>query len=595
MLVKQLLLSILLVNRVLGQGDDSPGSKGSRDQPASAEEISEIITEEAGLPFNTISQGAPDAGDDDPGMEDDLAAINFAAQSTGAPPTTQQLGIPANTTQEQSEDGEWEDEESSYDEESEEELDDEARQEINMLQLADWSSQQLALKTSNRPQAPVLNDAAGLTGFQEYQHTKQPDKDGYIGPPLADYSWRTSVILSQELWNEFQGSMMDAYAPQKDLQDAPFWIWFTCKTIVEWSWSVENLFFRTKKYLDTKDAKLAQSLDQQFTKFWRNSYFLTNKHAGRKDYPANVPGLCDRGGLLGTPTKAQLDDIVLREPLSLELIRKLFMYEKLAPNEISISDDFFAHNWNVIEFNSFWGAHWITREFTPLMRDINLKLFPNRDLLANPFPRPLGVWKRREMGYYAYWQEKYNKVYKFLPVNFPYWEIWNATQSMQLVPEMPEMLLYATHATTVGFFRGPVAFLTEIFVDMAFKAASIARKSHIGADEDFAIPGANNRARTLFAMGFNALKGAAEKNDTSYIWTPKDGKPTGLDKWDDAAEIAKNEWRDEAIRRLVESSTKKVEEERKAKEKAKSGTQAKFQGNKPSNKNRNGFRKTKNG
>ncbi|KAF3908291.1 hypothetical protein AA313_de0206399 [Arthrobotrys entomopaga] len=597
MFVKQLLLGILLVNQVLGQGDESTGTKQSRDQPASPEEISEVITEEAGFPVDTLNQGAPDAGDNDPGMEDDLAAINFAVQSIGSPPTAQELGIPANPPAGKDEDEEWEDEDEDNIESADAGPDDETKKRLNMLALADWSSQQLAQKAGSRQQSPGLTDpsAAGLTGFARYKAPIQPDSTGYLGPPLGDYSWRTSIILNQKLWDEFQSDIMNAYSLK---EETPFFIWLFCKTIVSWSQSIETLFFHAENYLRVKDERLAVRLKQQYQKFWSNSYYLTNKDARKPNAKYNVPGLCDPGGFLASPTKAQVEDKEVREQMSIELIKTLFMYEKLAPNEISISEDLFMHTWNVVDLNSLWTANWLRNEFTPLMREINIQLFPNRDLLANTYPRPLGVWKRRELGYYAYWNEKYGKIYKYLPNGFPYWDVWSATQSMQSVPEMPEMLLYGLHATVVGFIRGPVAFLTEMFVDMAFKAWSIAQKSDIGADEDFAVPGTNNRARTIFAMGSGGLRNAAEKNDTTYVWSASP-EHRGLDKWDDAAEIAKNQWRDESLRKMIAA-------ERKAKERITQETrpgpqpdpQPNLQPNpRPNrinyNSNRPGFRKTK--
>ncbi|EPS36566.1 hypothetical protein H072_9816 [Dactylellina haptotyla CBS 200.50] len=496
MLPKRLLFGVFLLHRTLAQ---DPGNEGGEPESpdTNTQQVQDPIPVDI-LPeniapatsnFNIQDDIPAEPSPGDEGLQDELAAINFAMQSTGAPPTEEQLAITAP-----------------------EETSPEAQYQLNMQRLATWSSEELANTRANR-NTTISNGQAdqGPPPFEQYTIPRQPGPGGYVGPPIGDYSWRTSVVLTKPQWNGFVQGLENSYNGSDTLTS----LWRTCALAVAYRKSIDSLLVAAHKYAKLKDPELAKRVNTAYDALWRKFYYVSNRNFGvpKTKYP--TPGICDETGILGAPTGKQTDAL---PETKLKLLEDLFMYEPLARDEISISDDYFLTTWNSIDQTLSWLDEW-------------------------------------ELGYAQYWDKKYGVVYKYIPKEFGYWDMWNSPTNLDYISEMPEKLLYALHATVVGLVRGVLPVVTEMFVDIGYRAWLVANESPLGKEEDFARPGANGYARTGFGFSEEFFIKGAERGEVNYR---KLGSAKWNGEWDDKAQIAKNQWRDESLAKLYDEMKQKA-------------------------------------
>ncbi|KAF3904946.1 hypothetical protein ABW20_dc0109967 [Dactylellina cionopaga] len=546
-LLLYLLFGALLFNGVLAQDAGEDGILQSSPDPQGTEPAEQANSPTQDVPGTQIdtTQTEPNSG-----MQDELAMVNYELQTMGPPPTEEQIQVV-----QEGQDGDISSEELSFELEAEPTLD------PNMRQLATWSAQKLAQAGAQRTPKTLPTEIPAELKKEE------PESWEKIMDPT--FNSLTTIVLTPSEWDSFAKWAKFGYGGASNIS----WMWWTCKVMINWRVSIENLLTTTIKYVKTRDPQLAKRLEEAQTAFITGLTPVTNIRAGNKRFTYHFNGLCDQGGFLTSPNPAAATNSQAERDAEDKFLKRMFMYDDktYGPDKITMSDDLFLHNWNILHLNLNMQVNWLKNTFTPLMRDINAKLFPKRDLIANINPRPLGVWKRKQIGLAGYWRQKYSSIYKYIPPDFGYWGVWNDPETVTLVADAPEMLLLATHSTAVGFIRGIEPFLSELFIDIALKAWGMGNMASFASDPEFALPGVNDYERTNFGIQTFFLQNAAERNDNGY---QANAAGEYSDVWNDRNEKAKYEWRDLGLQKIELAKQAKVTAEREKKEKEAKASEA---------------------
>ncbi|KAK6343501.1 hypothetical protein TWF730_011091 [Orbilia blumenaviensis] len=395
----------------------------------------------------------------------------------------------------------------------------------------------------------------------EARQRKYPN--GYPGPdtPLAhppyDF-WTpdtyTSLIIRPETWMRFFDDVtMHGYGDS----DLVVYTWWMCSNIQNYRKSLDELIISLNAWLQRTDKALAKRLTENWTKYGQIMRLISNRKFGDKGKATgdNAAALCDTpGGFLAAPTAEQWNTSKKgRQALEMQVLKDFMNYQQLAPNEILVTDLYFVEAFQRLVNAQRMMVEWLNNDFTPLIRDINAKCCSKRNLLANTNMRPAGIYDRKALGYKTYWHEKYGKIYRYIPLDFPYWRSWN-DKKVERIPDMLETLIYATHATAAGLARGALPFGTEIFVDLAAKVWSLGQYAGI-PDPEFGFIGANQlNQKTSFKLSPKFMLGAAERGSTHFMYGAEypSLSPVGVEFWDDEQEMAKNRWRDQELERMRE-------------------------------------------
>ncbi|KAK6512969.1 hypothetical protein TWF506_009131 [Arthrobotrys conoides] len=365
----------------------------------------------------------------------------------------------------------------------------------------------------------------------------------------------TSIIIRPETWEKFFNETTQFGYGETDLVE---YVWWACSNIQNYRISLEELIVRLSNYAKRKNPTLKERLDDTWRKLGQIMKPVSNRDFGGKSQTTgfNGPGLCDSpGGYLAAPTPQQWKTSKKgRDELKSLLLKRFFEFQRIAPQEILLTDNLFIQAFSMIVSAQRGMVSWLTEEFTPVIRDINALCCTKRNLLANTNMRPAGIWDRKTMGYKSYWQEKYGKIYRYIPPGFSYWGIWD-NKKIEKIPEALETLIYATHATATGLTRGALAFATEVFVDLSAKVWNLGQYAGL-PDPDFGYAGGykSNTKLVTFTLSPKFMLGAAERGNSHFMYGPvyPATPPVGLEFWDDAAEIERNKWRDKALDDLKE-------------------------------------------
>ncbi|KAK6507689.1 hypothetical protein TWF481_006112 [Arthrobotrys musiformis] len=384
--------------------------------------------------------------------------------------------------------------------------------------------------------------------------------EGYPGPevspvePSSDDIWATevytSLIIRPETWQRFFNQTTLFGYGETDLVE---YVWWACSNVQNYRISLDELFLSLARWVKRTDQDLYARLNTVWGGLGKIMKMVSNRDFNPKEGKISgvyAPGICDTpGGYLAAPTPQEWKTNKKgRDALKNALLKKLLDYKQLRPNEILLNDGVFIAVFSVLVTGQRGLAGWLTDELTPVMRDINAKCCADRNLLANTHMRPAGLWDRKTMGYKAYWNEKYGKIYRYIPPDFSYWNAWES-KNVERSPEKLQMLIYATHATAAGLTRGAMAFMTELFVDFSAKVWALGQYAGL-PDPDFGYAEANRPFKPVsFTLSPKFMVGAAEKGSTHFLYGasyPSD-YPVGLEYWDDAAEIERNRWRDQEL------------------------------------------------
>ncbi|KAJ6258231.1 hypothetical protein Dda_7150 [Drechslerella dactyloides] len=395
--------------------------------------------------------------------------------------------------------------------------------------IATWATGRLAKLSANRPPREIPT-------VEEFDDSVLPVN---------------SITIRPEAWEIFMDHQMIGFGGSSPI----YLLWWAGGMLIGWRESLDRLLHAVYKFQGGSSGPFAKKITSVYQSLIRDLMLLTNYfayHPDRAKPPSKDridPGpvlaqqaLFDANGLLEPVPPNLAHDPFVRALYAENALKGLFRYEELRPDrEIILSDNRFLNIWDIADYAHRRLVRWLNEEFTPLMDEMNHEYYPDSDLLANTWWRPLGIWKRQEIGYQQYWMQKYGKIYKYIPPDFGYWETWESN-TVKTLPGIGELLLFATHSTGVGLVRGLLPYILELFSDIAGVAWTLGDSIPL-RDPDFAVPGGPSMGLSI-DLPARFLVNQPERNATNYVIF---GNGQWADKWDDEAEIARNEWRDSAI------------------------------------------------